>query len=134
MEITVYREQALVREPRQLPATTYNLVHGLLARSPGVVFVPIRSMQYLAIVDAEEIVFVDHLNKQRVDVAWQSFRPQARAALDEAVPYEAVYYCADGAEIMRRLQTELLPALTALAGKERLDGPARVLKFERTAH
>ncbi|MDD4882354.1 MAG: hypothetical protein PHR30_13620 [Gallionellaceae bacterium] len=133
MEITVYREQPLAREARQLPAATYNLVHVLLARSPGTLFVPIRAMQYLAIVDAEEIVFVDYLNKSRVEIAWQAFRPQARDALDEPVPYDAVYYGGDSAGIMRRLQTEFLPALTALAAKEHLDGPARVLKFERPA-
>lgn len=131
MEITVYRDKALAREPRQLPAATYNLIHGLLARSPGVVFVPIRTMQYLAIVDAEEIIFVDHLNKQWVEIAWRAFRPQARAALDAPVPYEAVYYTSDSAELMRRLHAELPAALTVLAGRERIDGSARVLKFER---
>lgn len=131
MEITVYRESPLAMESRQLPAATYNLVHGLLARSAGVVFVPIRSMQFLAIVDAEEIVFVDHLSKQRVEIAWRGFRPQAREALDAPVPYEAVYYCSKSVELMRRLQGEFPPALAALAGKERINGPARVLKFEQ---
>lgn len=131
MELTVYREKALSSETRQLPAITYNLMHTLLARSNGVVFVPIRSMQYLAIIDAEEVVFVDHLSKTQVEIAWQAFRPQARAALDEPVPYEVVYYFPDGAENMRRLMGEFLPALKALAGKTRIDGPARVLKFER---
>ncbi len=131
MEITVYREAPLASELRQLPALTYNLVHSLLARSPGVVFVPIRSMQYLAIVDAEEIVFVDHQIKHEVEIAWQSFRPQLRSALDQPVPYKAVYYRADWAETMRRLLAEFGPALSALTGKEQLDGPASILKFAR---
>lgn len=133
MDITVYRETPLAQEALTLPATTYNLLHSMLARSNGVLFVPIRSMQFLAIVDAEEVVFVDHLSKTQVEVAWQAFRPQARSALDEAVPYTAVLYFENGAEILRRLLSEFLPALKALAGKERIDGPARVLKFERPA-
>ncbi|NTV96454.1 MAG: hypothetical protein HGA75_13735 [Thiobacillus sp.] len=131
MEITVFREPALAREERQLPAATYNLAHILLERSPGALFVPIRPMQFLAIADAEEIVFVDHLEKSWVAVAWRDFRPQARSSLDAPVPYEAVYYRDDGAEIMRRLQGEFPKALAALADKERPDGPARLLKFER---
>ena len=129
MEITVYREQALARETRTLPAATYNLAHALLARGTGVLFVPIRAMQYLAIVDAEEIVFIDHLRKTWVEIAWRDFRPQARCALDQPVAYEALYYRADGAEVMLRLQAEFPRALAALSDKERLDGPAKVLKF-----
>jgi hypothetical protein len=131
MEITVYRDQPLVQEDRTLPAATYNLAHLLLARSSGVVFVPIRAMQFLAIVDLEEIIFIDHLSKNRVEIAWRHFRPQTRTALDAPVAYEAVYYRADGTEIMRQLQPEFPRALERLAGKERLNGPANILKFER---
>jgi hypothetical protein len=82
-------------------------------------------------VDAEEVVFVDHLHKSLAVLAWRRFQPQARVGLDEPVAYEAVYYRADGARIMQRLQGEFARALTPLADKERTEGPARVLKFER---
>lgn len=131
MEITIYRDPPLAREERLLPAATYNLAHTLLAHSSGALFVPVRSMQFLAIVDAEEIVFVDHDQKSLAVLAWQHFRPQARAALDQPVSYEVVFYRDDGAEIMRRMQAEFPKALAALADKERPDGPASVLKFER---
>ncbi len=132
MEITCFRDSERSRETRTLPATVYNLARHLIARSEsGVVFVPIRSMQYLAILDGEEFVFVDHLHKSWIEIAWQHFRPQARSALDEAVPYETVFYDADGASVMRRLMSEFPKALQALATKERPDGPAKVLKFER---
>lgn len=130
MEITCYRNPELAREPRCLPAATYNLAHTLLARSPsGCLFVPIRAMQYLAILDAEEFVFVDGERKCWVDIAWQNFRPRDRAALDEAVAYEAVYYQAEAAGLMTRLQAEFPRALHELASKGRLDSPARVLEF-----
>jgi hypothetical protein len=131
MEITIYRDPPLAREERHLPAAAYNLAHTLLARSHGALFVPVRSMQFLAIVDAEEIVFVDHEHKALAVLAWQHFRPQGRAALDQPVAYDAVYYREDGAEIMRRMQTEFPKALAALADKERPEGPASVLKFEK---
>ena len=131
MEITVYREPALAREVRRLPAATYNLARGLLTRGPGTLFIPIRSMQFLAIVDAEEIVFVDQLRKNWAEIAWQRFLPQTRSALDEPVPYEAVYYRPDGAALMLQLQAEFAKALTALAAKGRRSRPGDVLRFER---
>ena len=64
MEITCYRDQEIARETRNLPAPTYNLAITLLARSrDGCLFVPIRSLQYLAILDADEFVFVDGTSK-----------------------------------------------------------------------
>jgi len=130
MEITCYREQELACEPRHLPAATYNLALTLLARSAsGNVFVPIRSMQYLAILDDEEWVFLDGERKCWIDVAWRHFRPQARSALDEPVAYEAVFYQANARELMARLLAELPRALNDLSKKVHVEGPARVLKF-----
>lgn len=130
MEITCYRDQELATEPRQLPATTYNLALTLLARSPtGNLFVPIRSMQYLAILDAEEWVFLDGERKCWIDIAWRCFRPQDRNSLDEPVAYEVAYYQPESQHLMSRLQTEFPRALQLLANRERLEGPARVLKF-----
>ena len=130
MQITCYRNPESAREPRFLPAATYNLAHALLSRSPsGCLFVPIRSMQYLAILDAEEFVFLDGERKCWIDIAWQDFRPQVRTSLDEPVPYQAVYYQPDATQLMARLQAELPRALNDLAAKGRFDGPARVIKF-----
>ena len=75
MEITVFRDPPLGQEPRRLPAAEYNLARMLQARSPqGIAFVPIRSMQILAILDAEEFVFVDNQYKQLALLAWRGFR------------------------------------------------------------
>lgn len=134
MEITVYRDQPLEREARTLPAATYNLACSLRARSPsGVLFVPIRSMQVLAILDPEEFVFLDSQYRNWVEIAWQGFRPGRRQALDEPVPFEVVYYQAGGRQTMQRLQGEFHAALQILAARDRVDGPARVLKFRRRA-
>lgn len=130
MEISCYRDRELATEPRFMPAASYNLAHTLLKRSPaGCLFIPIRSIQYLAILDAEEFIFLDGERRCWVDIAWQNFRPQVRDSLDDPVPYLALYYRTDVAQLMARLQVELPRALQALAEKARFDGQAKVLKF-----
>lgn len=130
MDITLYRDTPIHREDSRLPAATYNLAHSLLSRSPhGAVFVPIRSMQYLAILDADEFVFVDSQFRDQVEIAWQQFRPQARQGLDDPVPYEALVYHPDGRKNLGRLLGEFHKALQLQALKERPEGPAKVLKF-----
>jgi hypothetical protein len=86
-------------------------------------------MQYMGIVDHEEFVFIDAERKCWIDIAWRNFQSRARNALDEPIAYDAVYYRHDMVQIMSRLQTEFPLALQVLAAKERLDGPAKVLKF-----
>ena len=126
------RGPELARASSTLPAATYNLTRILLAASPaGCVFVPMRGMQYMAVVDAEEIIFVDSQYKRWVEVAWRGFKPQARAALDEAVAYQAVYYIAEGVDTQRRLQGEFHSALALLASRRQRKAPASVLSIPR---
>ncbi len=130
MEITLVRGRELMTEPRQLPAETYNTGRILLGQAgTGHVFVPIRSMQYLAIVDHEEIVFIDSAYKNVVAIAWTDFHPEQRSDLQEAVPYTARYYTADGARTMLRLQGEYLLALRTLSSRQPHLHSARILKF-----
>lgn len=130
MEITVYRAAPLFQERRTLAAATYNLARVLQARSPkGVAFVPIRSMQVLAIVDATEFVFLDSQYKSWVMLAWQGFHPNSRTALDEPVPFDCVHYEDTAQEAMLRLMREFHRALEQLAARQHIDGPARVLSL-----
>ncbi|MEK6686175.1 MAG: hypothetical protein AABY99_07280 [Pseudomonadota bacterium] len=130
MEITCYRDPEINRETRYLPAITYNLAITLLSRcATRHLFVPIRSMQYMAIIDHEEFVFIDGERKCWIDIAWQNFKPQARDALDQPVAYEAVYYSENMSSVMIRLQSEFPAALQALVNKTKLDGPARIINF-----
>lgn len=133
MEITCYREDEVSREPRHLPASTYNLAITLLGRCKDpYLFVPIRSMQYLAILDLEEFVFIDGERKCWIDIAWHHFKPQMRTALDQSVAYEAIYYRAEQAAIMTRLQREFPLALKVLEDKEKLQNPGKLIKFPVT--
>jgi hypothetical protein len=130
MKMSLYRGDEILREARFLPATTYNLAHTLLVSSNGCVFVPIRTMQYLAIIDHEEIVFVDREASGLVQLAWQNFRPQSRTALDERVPYEAVYYLPNAEKTMVRLQVEFPLALQQLSERNRPVEDAVVLNLQ----
>lgn len=133
MEITCYRDIELQRALRQLPAAVYNTTYLLLEHSKeGVVFVPIRRMQYLAVIDREEIIFLNAEHKSWVEIAWQNFRPQQRTALTEPVPYEAVYYNPDANQTMQRLLCEFPPALRALAARDTPSIAARIIKFDRS--
>jgi hypothetical protein len=125
---TFERGQELARSVSALPASSYNLSRILLAQSrTGCVFVPMRGMQYMAVIDAEEIIFVDSQYKRWVEVAWRGFRPDHRHALDEAVAYQAVFYTPDGANTQRRLQGEFHAAMTLLASRRPQAAPAHVL-------
>ncbi len=129
MQESFYREQEIARLPAYLPAATYNLAHTLLARAGACLFVPIRPMQYLAVLDAEEFIFVDGQNKAWVELAWQHFRPQARDSLDERVPFEVVHYLPQAAETMLRLPAEFHTALQLLAERQKPGTPATVISL-----
>ncbi len=130
MEITCYRDKELAREHCLLPAATYNLAQILLSRANAeCVFVPVRSIQYLAIIDAEEIVFIDSAQKELVKISWQEFRPQERESLDQPVSYEAVYYCEKSASVLDRLQQEFLHALQIISSKDAPSSKASVSRL-----
>lgn len=115
-----------------LPAATYNLTRILLSASPtSCVFVPIRAMQYLAVIDREEIIFVDSQYRRWVEVAWRDFNAQARDSLEAAVSYRVVFHTPEGRETQRRLQAELPKALALLDERRPASGGARVLALKR---
>ncbi|MDH5486257.1 MAG: hypothetical protein OEY53_01955 [Gammaproteobacteria bacterium] len=131
IEETFYRPTEISRERRTLPAEVYNLSRVLLKRaSHGCLFVPLRNLQVLAVLDDAEFIFVDREGRRNIELAWQSFTPQVRASLEESVSYEAVYYTLAAAEIMRRAQMEFLNALRDLEQKQVYVGPARILKLD----
>lgn len=116
---TFYRSTEIHRESRTLPAPVYNLARGLLQRSAlDAVFVPIRSMLYQAVIDREEILFLDAAVSQRdIVLAWQYFRTHGRS-LDAPVTYEVAYYKPGAFGIMPRLQGEFFKSLTLMRLKQ----------------
>jgi len=135
VEETFYRPAELSREARTLPAEIYNLAHRLLKRTASdCLFVPLRGLQFLAVLDADEVIFVDREGRRLIELAWQRFVPQTRRSLEDPVPYEAVYYSPAATEVMRRVQGEFYKALRELEQKTTLAGAARVIKLAREKH
>lgn len=129
---TFYRGPEVARARRTMPARTYNLSRILLARSlDAYVFVPIRSMQYLAILEAGEFNFVHREARREIELAWDGFAPGARSGLDEPVPFDAVFYRPEAATTMLRLQGEFLKAMELLQQRSLPTQSGAVLELKR---
>lgn len=126
---TFFRPEAVERKQSALPATIYNGLQLLLTRSQtDCVFVPIRSMQYQAVVDREEVIFVDSQGGyayqdgkggRLIRVAWRLQPPQSRLSLTEPVPCEIIFYFPGLKEEQWRLVSEIQPALEQLMKRQR---------------
>ncbi len=132
MDLNFTRGDEAGRETRTIPADLYNRIHLLFARRSGQhLFVPIRPMQYLAIVDQDEIVFVDGQGPRAIEIAWQDFRVRERGDLRAPVSYTCVYYSATGQDIMNRLQSEFLKAVQLLQDRLPKSDGGTVTPLER---
>jgi hypothetical protein len=143
---TFFRPRSVERSRSALPARIYNAFHLLLARSAtGCVFVPIRSMQYQAVIEREEVIFVDNHGGyaqqdgeggRLIQIAWQPLLEGARESLDKPVPCDLVFYFPDLKETQRRLLSEIQPALELVLERQRehpsSESERRVLPFRRT--
>jgi hypothetical protein len=106
-----------------LSAESYNLSFTLLKRSESDhLFVPVRSMQYLAIIDGHDIWFVDSqayaVNEaeggRMITVSWHVEKQLQRNALDQPVPMRIHFYHKDMSSIQQRLRGEFLRAMQQL--------------------
>ena len=118
-EESFFRGDEIGRTLSTLPAQNYNLGHLLIQRSEnGCVFVPIRSMQYLAVLDGEEYIFVDREHPHDIELSWRNFKSNERTELNQPVPFEVVYYHEQGHQTMLRLHSEFARALQQFAEKQ----------------
>jgi hypothetical protein len=125
---TFFRPEEHTREQSTLPAAIVNSMRTLLARSGGsCLFVPIRTMQYQAVVEREEVVFVDayggyaHQDGEGgrlIRIAWQPAPPAERESLSAPVPCAIIYYFPELKDVQRRLLAEVRPALEQLARRQ----------------
>ncbi|RMG58953.1 MAG: hypothetical protein D6717_02155 [Gammaproteobacteria bacterium] len=121
MEIRLERGEPCACRQTTLPAELFRRIRHQLRRQQGrSVFIPIRSMQYLAVIDEEEVVFVDGMVKHRIEIAWRAFRPQDCAAVGDPVPFEECHYSPAGQEMAPRLLREFSTALRSF--EERTEG------------
>ncbi len=95
------------REQRTLPASTYNIMRTLFSQcGESCIFVPVRSIQYQAIIDAKEVNFVYAHRRTHIEFVWKNFEPQQRFSLSDPVNYEFLYYDDRALETMKRAQIE----------------------------
>ena len=106
---TFFLPEAVARQAWTLPADVYNLSRTLLGRSEfNCAFVPIRSMQYLAVITRDEIVFVDSLAYACRDNEGGRL---IMLALDQPQSCEVIYYTQDGQQLQLRLVSAYREAL-----------------------
>jgi hypothetical protein len=137
---TFFRPEEVAREQLNLPAPLFNRCVLLLNRSTTRnVFIPVRAMQYQAVIDDEEIIFVDNQGYAVQDgkggrliiLSWQMPMSRSRDSLNKPVPIEVVYYVREDHDIHRRLIGEFPKALDLY--EERLndtDKTASILPFQ----
>lgn len=128
---TFFRPPELTREKIKIPAVLFNRCRLMLQRCEyDHIFVPIRSMQYIAVIDDEEIIFVDSLNYAVRDgeggrmilLAWGFGREGVRDSLSAPVSVDLIHYAADARELHNRLMVELPKALDLLEERARKHG------------
>lgn len=126
---TFFRPDEIYRERNTLPASLFNRCRLVVNQSEaGCVFVPIRSMQFQAVISHDEIVFVDSQGGYAVRegeggriivLAWDLKQNSSRESLTEPVTIELVYFEKNSRHLHRRLMSEFPTALQKLEQRQR---------------
>lgn len=113
----------------RLNSNTYNLAHTLLKRSQSEhVFIPIRSLQYLAIIEMNAFWFVDSLayatrgdeGGRLIRVSWQPLiKASQRKSLTEALDCRVTFYGGDMQQIQNRLNGEFYQAMLQIDQRQK---------------
>ena len=120
---TFFLPKEVERKQWSVPAKIYNLYRALQQRNhTGHVFVPIRTLQFMAVLDKSEIVFVDSQSYavsrdeggRLILVAWKFADLTDRDALTDPVPCEIVFYEQDNSDLQLRLVSEFRQAMELL--------------------
>ena len=113
----------------RLLSQTYNLAHVLLNRNQSNhLFVPIRSLQYLAIIEKNAFWFVDSLayavrgdeGGRLIRISWHPLiKPNQRESLAQDMDYRVIFYGEDMSEIQTRLNSEFYQSMLLLDQRHR---------------
>jgi hypothetical protein len=124
---TFFRPPELARQSASLPAPLYNRARLLLGRGAGhSLFVPIRTMQYIGVVERHEVVFVDSqayavqdgLGGRMILLAWQWPAAARRDSLTEPVACDWVVYHRGLEAVRQRLVGDFGRALEQLERRQ----------------
>lgn len=125
---TFFLPREVARTNWSTPADVYNLYRMLLMQNNSQpVFVPIRNMQFMAILDQQEILFVDsqsyavsgETGGRMILLAWQFSRVSLRDSLDKPLPCEVVFYEQENRDLQQRVVVEFKQALGLVAERYR---------------
>jgi len=126
---TFFRPLEFARKRSTLPAPVYNDLQLLLKGGKRETrFIPIRSMQFQAVVESQEVIFVDSqgdyahqdgVGGRLICIAWQPIPAAERKSLSDPVPCEILFYSPHLETTQRRLMSELPPVLRRLLQQQR---------------
>jgi hypothetical protein len=116
-------------EKTTLLSQTYNLAHVLLNRSESNhLFIPIRSLQYLAILEKDAFWFVDSLayavrgdeGGRLIRVSWHPLiTANEREGLTQNMDCRVIFYGEDMSEIQKRLNSEFYQSMLQIDQRHR---------------
>ena len=108
---------------------TYNLAHVLLNRSQSShLFIPVRSLQYLAIIEKNAFWFVDSLayavrgdeGGRLIRVSWHPLvSANEREGLTQNMDCRVIFYGEDMSEIQKRLNSEFYQSMLQVDQRHR---------------
>lgn len=117
------------RHESRLLSQTYNLAHVLLNRSESNhLFIPIRSLQYLAIIEKNAFWFVDSMayavrgdeGGRLIRVSWHPLiSAHEREGLTQNMDCQVIFYGEDMSEIQKRLNSEFYQSMLLIDQRHR---------------
>jgi hypothetical protein len=128
---TFFRPDELACERLTIPPALFNKCRLMLTRCRYEhVFVPVRSMQMLAVIDAQEVIFVDNQayavrdgeGGRLILLAWRFGHAGPRDSLAKPVPIELIYFCERARELHTRLIREFHEALVMAEARTKENG------------
>jgi hypothetical protein len=126
-----FRAEPFGSDTTTIPAQLYNRCRLMQSRCTNKhMFVPIRTMQYLAVVDEHEVIFVDSQaytvsageGGRMIMLSWHFSQGANRDSLDQPVPMEVYYHHPEGQEAQKRMIVEFDHALQDLEQRMSKEG------------
>ncbi|MCG7926903.1 MAG: hypothetical protein JAY67_15370 [Candidatus Thiodiazotropha taylori] len=139
-----FRPDELACERLTIPAPLYNQCRLMLSRCQYEhVFIPVRTMQIQAVLDEDEVIFIDNQayavkdgqGGKLIRLAWKFRRDLDRDNLAEPAPIDMIYYDEKARELHNRLIGEFKKAMDLLEERAKEHGcepkVKRVLPFPK---
>ena len=139
-----FRPETIATERLTIPAPLYNQCRLVLAHCDlDCVFVPVRTMQIQAVVDREEVIFVDNLayavqddeGGKLIRLVWVFRHEVERSDLNEPAPIQLEYYDEESRQLHTRLINEFRKSLDILEQRYKKQGcearSRKVVPFRR---